>query len=190
VRGVVGIGEHGEPRGLRRHFLQELKAAGDEHIGRVGGEAGHVAAGAREAPHQLLSHGIGDHQEHHGDGARRVGGGVRGQGGGRHDHVHLGPHELGGEGGQAIEPAFGRAPLDHEIAALDEALLSQPLQELLEERPFGDLEGVGEDAEPIHASGGLGVGGHGDEEKQSHRHPAGRGRSGDHARVSLSVQGA
>ena len=111
--------QHGHARDPRHCLLEELELLGADLGGELLAEAGDIAPGPSQAGDEPRLHGIGgvDHDDR--DRRRRSLGRERGRLGGRDDHVHLLPHEVGGHLGEALPVSLGPAVLDDDVLALD-----------------------------------------------------------------------
>ena len=118
-------------------------------LGRIGRQAGGIAAGPRQAADQPQPHGIGGDHEDDRHGLRRLDRRL-----GRHerrgqDDVHLGAHQLRRQSGELLGVAFRRSPLDVHVPPLDIAEPAQGAEERLERGPVGRVERIGEHSDAI-----------------------------------------
>jgi hypothetical protein len=98
----------------------------------VGDEAGDVASGPRQARHDPYSDRVsvaGKH-EHDRHGRRLLLGGERQGNVDRDDHIGLEPQQLGNDGVEALELAFGRAAFEDQVLSIGIADAAHRVQKL------------------------------------------------------------
>jgi hypothetical protein len=107
--------EHAHPARARDDLLQDLQALAGE-LRQERAEPGHVPARPGETGDVAALDGVGGHRHDDRDRRGRSTDRLDRRVAGRHDHVDLRRHELGGQGRQAVLGALGGPELDHQVA--------------------------------------------------------------------------
>ena len=155
---VVRVPEHRDPRRLRHRFGEELEALRTELHGLIG-DAGHVAAGPREARDQADAFGVTDEGQHDRD--RR--GRVLGRRGRRASHgdddVHLELDQLGRERGKALLLGVGPPAEVHDVLRLDVAQIPERLSQRQRWRAIRRPRAAGQESDAPRLAPRLRLGG-------------------------------